>query len=258
MHARAPLGRHAGVRRTYALTCRVHRAYGTVSSRFSRFSRIMMIRHLHARAARHGLAAVLLATTLLVPAASRATTVLPLDLEGLTAAAGRIFQGRVIAVRSGRDGHGFPATWTTFAVDEALKGTAAATIEIKQLGNRGASTDGNIFRVPALPSYAVGDEVILFLHPESAEGFTSPVGLGQGRFRIRRGHGAPVAENDVGNTNLTTATTGASAPRSLTAPGNATAARSVDGDAPPGAGGAAPVAVDELLTRVRALTGATH
>ena len=220
--------------------------------------RIMMIRHLRARSARHSLAAVLLLAAAVAPVVAHATTVLPLDLEGLTAAAGRIFRGRVIAVRSGRDGHGFPATWTTFAVDEGLKGTTASTIEIKQLGDGDASASGVAFRVPALPSYAVGDEVILFLHPESAEGFTSPVGLGQGRFRIRRGHGAPVAENDVGNANLTatTATAGAPATHSLTASPGGGASTAAAG-ASPTAGGTAPIAVDELLTRVRALAGAT-
>jgi hypothetical protein len=220
-------------------------------------SRIMTIRHPHARLSARRVAAILLVTIIIAPAAVRATTVLPLDLKELTAAAGRIFHGRVTAVRSGQDGHGLPATWTTFAVDEMVKGTAAATIEIKQIGG-GGSVDGRIFRIPALPSYAVGDEVILFLHPESAEGFTSPVGLGQGRFRVRRGHGAPVAENDVGNRNLTPVASGASSQQALTAPGSAAAGRSLDGREAPRTGGTAPIAVDELLTRVRALSGATH
>jgi len=220
-----------------------------------------MIRHSHPRSARSRLAAIaLLAVTLAVSEAARATTVLPLDLDALTTAAGRVFMGRVIAVRSGRDAHGLPVTWTTFAVDETLKGTAAPTIEIKQLGGNGTSTAGAIYRVPALPSYAVGDEVILFLHPESREGFTSPVGLGQGRFRIRRGHGgAPVAENDVGNTNLTTGAappTDPTASEALTAPGASAAARGAD--VAPASAGAAPIPVDELLTRVRTLTGAAH
>jgi hypothetical protein len=215
-----------------------------------------MIRHSHPRSARRlRVAAALLAVTLVLPGVAPATTVLPLDLEALTAAAGCVFMGRVIEVRSGHDRHGLPVTWTTFAVDEALKGTAAATIEIKQLGGD-TSTDGAIYRVPALPSYAVGDEVILFLHPESREGFTSPVGLGQGRFRIRRGHGLPVAENDVGNTNLTA---GAAATEALTAPGIGGAGQAArSADVAPADAVAAPIPVDELLTRVRALTGAAN
>ena len=198
----------------------------------------------------------MLTATLALPGVARATTVLPLDLDALTAAAGRVFMGRVVAVRSGRDRHGLPVTWTTFAVDETLKGTATTRIEIKQLGDAATSSDGVIYRVPALPSYAVGDEVILFLHPESREGFTSPVGLGQGRFRIRRSDGPPVAENDVGNTNLTT---GAPTTHALTAPDRVGAGQATrSADVAPVEAAAAPIPVDDLLTRVRALTGAPH
>jgi hypothetical protein len=183
-----------------------------------------------------------------------ATTILPLDLDALTAAAGRVFMGRVVAVRSGRDRHGLPATWTTFAVDEALKGTSAKRIEIKQLGVATPLPDGTVFRVPALPSYRVGDEVILFLQPESREGFTSPVGFGQGRFRIHHdGTGAvAVAENDVGNINLSGATTGAaSTARARAEPVAPSAANTT----PPTA---APLAVDDLLARIRASARASH
>jgi hypothetical protein len=176
-----------------------------------------------------------------------ATTILPLDLAGLTTAADRIFHGRALAVRSGRDEHGLPSTWTTFAVDEAVKGGDADTIEIKQLGVDTPLPDGTLFRVPAIPSYRVGDEVILFLHPNSTAGFTSPVGLGQGRFRVRHHAGAaPVAENDVGNANLAPA---GSARSAIVAPGASPTAS----DTAPGA-----MSVDELLTRVRAITGGTR
>jgi hypothetical protein len=176
-----------------------------------------------------------------------ATTILPLDLDALTAAAGRVFMGRVVAVRSGRDRYGLPATWTTFAVDEALKGTSAKRIEIKQLGVAAPLPDGTVFRVPALPSYRVGDEVILFLQPESREGFTSPVGFGQGRFRIHRHGAGAVAENDVGNINLSGATTGAAlTARARAEPVAPSAAANTTQPT------AAPVAVDDLLARIRA------
>lgn len=179
-----------------------------------------------------------------------ATTVLPLDLEALTNAADRVFMGRVVAIRTGRDGHGLPVTWTTFTVDEALKGTVPSTIEIKQIGVDAPLADGAIYRIPALPRYRVGDEVILFLHPDSREGFTSPVGLGQGRFRIRREHGASVAENDVGNANLH------GSARAAVTRGAAT--RSGVTGASVATGTSAPIAVDDLITRVRALADAAH
>ena len=191
------------------------------------------------------LAALGTSTSILVPTRAAATTILPLDLAALTSAADRVFKGTVVATRSGRDGRGLPATWTTFAVEESLKGTLPRTIEIKQIGTDAPLADGAIYRVPALPHYQVGDEVILFLHPDSAAGFTSPVGLGQGRFRIRHGHGAATAENDVGNVNLRTPARAALARGAL---GAGTVA------APPLA--AAPIPVDDLMGQIRAFAGA--
>jgi hypothetical protein len=186
------------------------------------------------------------AASLVLPSRAAATTVLPLDLAALTSAADRVFMGKVVALRSGRDGRGLPATWTTFQVEESLKGTLPRTLEIKQIGTEAPLADGAIYRVPALPRYEVGDEVILFLHPDSAAGFTSPVGLGQGRFRIHHQHGSTTAENDVGNVNLQ-------------APAHAALARGTlgAGTAAP-APAAAPIPVDELTGRIRALASAPH
>jgi hypothetical protein len=164
---------------------------------------------------------VLLACAVVALAAdAHATTVLPLDLPALVGQADAIFVGRVVEVRSGTDANGLAATWTTFDVAEPVKGAAAG------------------FRVPALPRYRVGEEILLFLHAESDAGFTSPVGLGQGCFRIVRKDGSTAAVNDVGNRNLTAAPQ-ASAARAL-----------ADAPAPPAS---APIALDDLLGRVRTL-----
>lgn len=193
---------------------------------------------------------VIVATCALVIAWARpapATTVLPLDLDQMTAAADRVFLGRVVAVRTGRDAQGLPSTWTTFTVEEAIKGATSATVEIKQLGVDAPLADGTVFRIPSLPSYRVGEELILFLHPDSGAGFTSPVGLGQGRFRVHHRAGGAVAENDVGNANLATPASGGGAPSAR--------ARALTG-APSAPSGAIPV--DDLLARVRAITGAAR
>jgi len=184
-----------------------------------------------------------LALPFLLAARVAAMTVLPLDLPELTGRADRIFVGRVERVESGRDAHGLPATWTTFAVVEKLKGTPPEHVTLKQLG---ASLGGAAAVVPhpGLPRYRPGESVVLFVHPDSALGFTSPVGLGQGCFRVRAADGAAVAENDVGNRNL--------------APDAGAARRR--GAAPPNAAGtpaATPLALDDLLARVRALVAAT-
>ena len=77
-------------------------------------------------------AALALLVVLAAPAA--AMTVLPLDLPAMTDAAARIFVGRVERVATGRDASGLPATWTTFAVVEGLKGTPGGHVIVKQLG----------------------------------------------------------------------------------------------------------------------------
>ena len=180
------------------------------------------------------------ALTSLLPFVTRpaaAMTILPLDLPALTHQAARIFVGRVERIEAGRDANGLPVTWTTFAVEQTVKGPAGAHVTLKQLGASLGTADARVLPHPGLPRYRPGESVVLFVHPESALGLTSPVGLGQGCFRIRDDHGANVAENDVGNRNL--ASPGAAA-RTLAAP--------VAPDAT-----AAPLPLDTLLGRVRAL-----
>lgn len=163
---------------------------------------------------------------------SDAMTVLPLDLAALTEGAGTIFVGRVTRVDPGIDERGIPAVWTTFAIEESLKGERGHTLTMKQLGTPlGPST-----ALPSVPRFAPGELVVLFVHAPSALGFASPVGLGQGTFRVRERAGRRIVENDVANRNL-------------------------DGAAPPGARSASTPADDlpleTLISRVRALVNAT-
>ena len=171
---------------------------------------------------------------------AQAMTILPLDLPAMTGQAARIFVGRVERIAAGRDAGGLPATWTTFTIIEPVKGTVGDTLTVKQLGTSLAGPDGQVLPHPAVPHYRVGESVVLFLQPESALGFTSPVGLGQGCFRVRTEHGTSVAENDVGNRNLGAPSTGA---RTLAT-------------APVADASAAPLALDALLARIRGLVAA--
>jgi len=110
-----------------------------------------------------------------------------LSLERVTHAAARIVHGTVLEVRSARDASGLPATWITLDVVRTLKGPHAERLTIKQLGVAAPLADGTITRIAGLPQYHVGEEVVLFLHGVSTRGFTSPVGLGQGAYRVGRG-----------------------------------------------------------------------
>ena len=108
-----------------------------------------------------------------------------LSLEAVTAEAGHIVHGTVTDVRSGRDERGIPATWVTLEVARTVKGTHAPQLTVKQLGTTEPLSDGAIGGVPGLPHYHSGEDVVLFLRTESVHGFTSPVGLQDGVYRVR-------------------------------------------------------------------------
>lgn len=174
---------------------------------------------------------------------SGAMTLLPLDLPELTAQAERIFVGRVETVATGRDQTGLPAVWTTFAVEQPLKGwpgAAPAHLTLKQLGANFGGAGAAVVPHGALPRYREGESVVLFVHPDSTLGFTSPVGLGQGCFRIGEHDGVRTVENDVGNRNLSGIATAAARRHA------ATTRTSPSG----------PLPLATLLARVEAIVGA--
>jgi hypothetical protein len=152
-----------------------------------------MMRH-RARVAR---AIVTAAVTLAFAAPAAATMSLQrLPLETVTSEAGRIVHGKVTDVRSGTDESGTPATWVTFDVTRTLKGERAARVTVKQFGR----ADGAIGRIPGVPLYAPGEEVIVFLRPEGARGFTSPVGFEDGVYRVTAPDGRRTVHNGAGDT----------------------------------------------------------
>jgi hypothetical protein len=116
------------------------------------------------------------------------TMVKPMTLDEVTAESKHVVHAVVTDVASGRDENGVPSTWTTFAVAETLKGADAPTFTIKQFGVAAPLADGTVAKLAGLPSYEVGEEVVVFLRGVSRRGFTSPVGLGQGTYRVKR-HG---------------------------------------------------------------------
>jgi hypothetical protein len=101
------------------------------------------------------------------------------NLAEMTAAAGRVVHGRVAEVRPGRHPRqpGLAVVFVKVAVTETLKGAPARELSFMQYAGGGAAFH--------LPQYRVGEEVVLFLYPESRYGLTSPVGEGQGKFTAR-------------------------------------------------------------------------
>ncbi|MDP8244475.1 MAG: hypothetical protein P9L94_10380 [Candidatus Hinthialibacter antarcticus] len=105
----------------------------------------------------------------------------PLSLPEIAASAATIFEGECVDIRSGVDEQsGLLATWYTFKVTNRIKGDLSETFTFKQYGG----SDGE--RRIASPSaqYEKGKTVIVFLYGTSKIGFSSAVGLTQGKFSV--------------------------------------------------------------------------
>jgi hypothetical protein len=113
-----------------------------------------------------------------------AATVRPLALGEMIDTATVAFEGTCIGNRTERDAAtNMVVTYTTFAVKEVLKGEVGETYEIKQIG--GKLDDGQpVFNVPGVPRFTVGADYVVFLADVSSLGFSSPIGLSQGRFVV--------------------------------------------------------------------------
>ena len=130
--------------------------------------------------------------------AQRGAIVEPRNLAELTDRAATIVLGRIIysRVEPHPQYHNLNTVVVTMSVEEVLKGTPGRTLTYRQF----------IWdpRDPAdHAGYVSGKEVLVFLNPVTSAGFTSPVGLSQGRFEVlRSSRGEPMAVNGVGNKGL--------------------------------------------------------
>jgi hypothetical protein len=128
-----------------------------------------------------------------LPAA--ATTVLPVPLPQMTAAADSIFHGRTISNTVKRDpASGQVATFTQFEVIEVIKGKTGNTHTIKQIGGQ-LPGGGARLAVHGVPIFTVDHEYVVFLPKPSSLGFASPIGLSQGKFDTRKLNGQTVVSN---------------------------------------------------------------
>jgi hypothetical protein len=131
----------------------------------------------------------------LTQAPAGATRIRTGTLAERSRAAERIVVGRVTGVRLGSHPR-YPrvvVTHVTLRVNETWKGDQTGTLSFMQFGDasaRGrAATAGDRVRsprIPGLPTYSVGEEVLLFLHRPSRAGLTSPVGGPAGKVAVQR------------------------------------------------------------------------
>jgi hypothetical protein len=103
----------------------------------------------------------------------------PVNLAYLSQRADMIMQGRIIKViEQPMPGYpNIPTVAITIAVDQSLRGSAGKTYTFREvlIGQRPKSSKRN---------YSAGQHFLLFLPTPSKFGLSSPIGLGQGRFRI--------------------------------------------------------------------------
>lgn len=120
-----------------------------------------------------------------------ATSVLPLDLDQITAGAQHIVHVRCTKNEVQRDPAIGVVTVTTFVVLDRVKGEGTSTFTVRQPGGEldGIAADYHV------PKFSAGSEYVLFMPPTSQLGLASPVGLSQGSFAVLQGP----AGKEVGN-----------------------------------------------------------
>ncbi|CAN5367199.1 hypothetical protein BH11PSE11_BH11PSE11_38270 [soil metagenome] len=132
-------------------------------------------------------------SAMLLSGPAQASSVLPMNLDQIIDGAQIAFQGICTGSRSERDAQtGRIVTFTSFDVTDVLKGTVGATHTIKQVGG---TVGGETYRVNGVPNFAVGQDYVVFLYGVSSAGFSSPVGLQQGKFVVTPGPSGPEISN---------------------------------------------------------------
>ena len=113
---------------------------------------------------------------------ARASIVLPITLDEIISSSAIAFQGNIIEYKTESEpqtGAGFIVCYTTFKVQEVLKGAVGATYTMKESMPLCDQTQH-----PGVTKLVDGKSKIYFLTGASGSGFSSPVGLGQGVFNI--------------------------------------------------------------------------
>jgi hypothetical protein len=131
-------------------------------------------------------AAAAAVVALLAAGDTSATTMsAPANLSQLVHDASVIVSGTVSSVRTGRTGN-MNHVEITLDVARGIRGVTERTFTFRQIGlaTPEGMGGGRIYLggVPGLPQYREGEQVLLFLGPESHAGFRTTVGLGQGKF----------------------------------------------------------------------------
>jgi hypothetical protein len=163
------------------------------------------------------MATVLAAMLVTMAAPAGAAMILKMNLAELTHRADAIFRGEVVSAEPGKISAGggtLPTVTYRLRIDEAFKGkfepkgNGSPEVEITMLGTlKATARSGKQQRLtsslPEVPKLLVGESYVLFTTARSASGLRSPVGLGQGSFRIYAGpNKTELAVNQLNNLGL--------------------------------------------------------
>lgn len=120
------------------------------------------------------------------------------SLDQLTSEATQVVRGTVVSshVEPHPDFNNLMTVVVKLRVEKTLKGETTQQLQFRQY-----VWDIRDFKDQAI--YHHGDQLLLLLGPQSQYGLRSPVGLGQGRFRITKdASGQETAVNESGNVGL--------------------------------------------------------
>ena len=115
--------------------------------------------------------------------AVRASTAIPLDIEGLLAEADLVIEARVTALHQERRDNGRVETEYVLRVTRTYWGGERHERLLRLPG--GILPDGSGMLIPGVPSFLLGEELLLALSPADLDGLRMPIGLDQGCYRLR-------------------------------------------------------------------------
>ncbi len=135
---------------------------------------------------------------------SQASSSPPMNVADLVRHSSAIVVGTVTGLTSSSQPGQLPYTQVQVKVSETVSGRRApdGTLTFRQFGLQSARPAANGRRfaglVAGMPTYRVGDQVVLFLGPVASIGLRTTAGLQQGKFVNRAGN----LQNEVNNSGL--------------------------------------------------------
>ena len=145
---------------------------------------------------------LLLAAAILFFQSANAQRTIRMNIERMVSDAALIVHGTVTNVESSADPQThIIATSVTIAVLENFYGADQSTVTVKMVGGK---TSKKTVKFAEMPAFKVGEEIYSLFFAPSKYGFTSPVGMCQGKFTVQTDAATnkKVVRNAVNNARL--------------------------------------------------------